>query len=93
MSDFKITVNKPVQVEPTVMEISLKIRDEFSFELKDANGNTIAEQDDGYVPSFVPGHSGDYFDLKIDVKTGKILNWQHNQDFIDNLQRWLKDNG
>jgi len=36
----------------------------------------VVYEHDGYVPGFMPGeHYGDYIELDIDVKTGKILNW------------------
>lgn len=39
------------------------------------NGESLGEYD-GYVPDFFPNnHCGDYVELDIDVKTGKILNW------------------
>ena len=32
---------------------------------------------DGYVPDFFPEeHYGDYVQLKIDLETGRILNWK-----------------
>jgi len=40
------------------------------------DGKTLGTYD-GYVPKFFPGdHCGDYIELKIEVETGKILNWQ-----------------
>jgi hypothetical protein len=72
----KLLVNKPIEVEVTEMHIYLKCRDEFFCKLYDSNGNMIKDYE-GYVPnSIVPGEYGDYLDLKIDINTGKILNWK-----------------
>lgn len=52
--------------------------------------NKILKKYDGYVPSFMPGqHYGDYIDLEIDVKTGKILNW--NSDAVKQVKAFLKE--
>lgn len=86
--NMKIKINKPVEVEPAVMQVHLKIRDEFSFTLVDTNSNVIAEQDEGYVPNFFPGQYGDYVDLHIDVRTGKITNWGEHFT-AERLQLWM----
>lgn len=53
-----------------VLEISAKCSDLFYAQLG-------AEEYDGYVPGFFPGeHFGDYVQLKIDVDTGKIIDWK-----------------
>ena len=48
------------------------------------NGETI-QAGDGFVPDFMPNHwgeshHGDYIQLEIEVKTGKILNWKTPTD-------------
>lgn len=78
-----------VDVEPKTLRIYLKVTDCFAFELVDTAGKTIAEQDDGYVPGFVPGDYGDYVDLKIDVTTGQIMNWPEPELFTEQLQSFL----
>lgn len=85
---MKINVTKPVEVNVKEIHIFLKIRDEFFCKLIDNNGDTIHEYE-GYVPSIVPGESGDYLDLKIDIDTGQILNWynistKELEKFIEN---------
>ena len=56
--------------------ISAKCSDLFHATSHDGDGKTNGEYD-GYVPDFFPGdHFGDYVQLKIDVKTGRILNWK-----------------
>jgi hypothetical protein len=41
-----------------------------------AADNEVVAEHDGYVPDFFPGqHWGDYLELDIDVKTGRIMNW------------------
>lgn len=92
MSDrMFVTVNKPIEVEPTTMEVLIKCRDDFFFIVRDSQGNNIAHQDDGYVPDFFPGRDSDYLELQIDVRTGKILNWPNQKDFIAALQDFITD--
>lgn len=73
---MKIGMVKQVEVEAKTIEIYAKVRDSGTYTLKDQDGKDIAERDD-YVPSDIfPGDSGgDYLDLKIDLETGQILNW------------------
>lgn len=44
------------------------------------NEKTRLGEYDGYVPAWFPSrathHFGDYVELKIDIETGKILNWK-----------------
>ena len=57
------------------MRINAKCSDLFSAMFDDETGNTVADYN-GYVPEFMPGqHWGDYVEIDIDLKTGKILNW------------------
>jgi hypothetical protein len=58
-----------------VIHFSAKCSDLFNATLTD--GAKPVRVYDGYVPDFFPGeHFGDYVELKIDVDTGKILNWK-----------------
>lgn len=60
---------------PKYIEISAKCSDLCWAQLQDANGGELATRD-GYVPDFFPDeHWGDYVMLKIELKTGKIVNW------------------
>ena len=55
--------------------MTAKCSDMFSATLAD-NGHDLGEYN-GYVPDFMPGqHYGDYVELRIDVETGRILNWK-----------------
>lgn len=57
-----------------ILSICAKCSDMFSASLND--GQSIKHYD-GYVPDFFPeNHYGDYVELKIDIDTGKILNWK-----------------
>jgi len=59
------------------ISISAKCSDMFFAQAHDKNGKKVGDDYDGYVPEFMPGeHFGDYVDLKIDIDTGKILNWK-----------------
>jgi hypothetical protein len=69
--------------------INAKCSDLFSCTVTDNQGKTLKDYD-GYVPRFMPGeHYGDYVELEIDVKTGKITNWKNNaeklvKEFVEN---------
>lgn len=72
-----IAMKKEIQVEAKVLKIHLKVSDQFSARLVDQNDDEIHDQEDGYVPGFMPGqHYGDYVILDIELDTGKILNWK-----------------
>lgn len=74
---MKIGVMKQIEVEAKTLKLHLKVRDQFTADLIDANGETLKSQEDGYVPGFMPGdHYGDYVILDIDIDTGMILNWK-----------------
>ncbi|OAF05491.1 hypothetical protein AYJ54_00870 [Bradyrhizobium centrolobii] len=70
-------MKKEVQIEAKVLKVHCKVSDMFTASLVDQNGDEIFDQEDGYVPGFMPGdHYGDYVILDIDLDTGKILNWK-----------------
>ncbi len=55
--------------------LAMKVRDEGTYTLFDADGQQVAELADEYVPNrLIPGEYGDYIELSID-ETGKITNW------------------
>lgn len=76
--DFmEINAIKTVKVNAKTLKIHLKVRDEFSASIEDADGYVIWRQEDGYVPDFMPGpHYGDYVMLDIDLDTGQVTNWK-----------------
>lgn len=56
------------------IQICAKCSDMFSASFND--GENVKNYE-GYVPDFFPDqHWGDYVILKIDIDTGKILNWK-----------------
>jgi hypothetical protein len=68
---------KQVKVDAKTLKIHCKVSDRFTYAIEDAQGQTIHEQDDGYVPDFMPGeHYGDYVILDIDLDTGVVKNWK-----------------
>ena len=72
----QMNITKKVPVDAKTMRIHLKVTDAFSATIADQDGTTIFEQEDGYVPGFMPGeHHGDYLILDIDIDTGQITNW------------------
>ena len=91
--ELDMKVNVPIKIVDTVnitkITISLKVGDKFNCILYDENDNPIVGYD-GYVPNeIVPGRYGDYFDLEIDMDTGKILNWHCDSDALaDFIKRY-----
>lgn len=86
---MKINQYKQVQVDAKTLSIYMKVCDSFSATLIDADGQTIAEQDRDYVPSFMPGeHYGDYLILEIDIDTGQIKNWKRPTE--EQLSEWVE---
>ena len=66
--------NKMTMKNKTI-QITAKCSDLFSALLME-DGKYVGEYS-GYVPEFFPGeHYGDYVELKIDLATGKILDWK-----------------
>lgn len=74
---MELEIKKPQTVNAKTLKIHLKVSDQFSARLMSDKGEIIHDQDDGYVPSFMPGdHYGDYVILDIDIDTGVITNWK-----------------
>lgn len=68
---------KEVKTDASTIEIYVKCTDYFCGTIKDKQDNILRYFDDTGVPSFFPGnHYGEYIDFKIDLDTGKILNWK-----------------
>lgn len=83
-----ISRTKKVQVEAKTLEIYCKVTDRFTARLLDQHGTEIFDQDEGYVPGFMPGdHYGDYIILNIDIDTGQITNWKPVK--TDDIEEWL----
>lgn len=58
-----------------ILSICAKCSDMFSASLLEEGKEEKTY--DGYVPDFFPEkHYGDYVELKIDIDSGKILNWK-----------------
>jgi len=73
---MKININDTKEVEVQTMFMHLKVCDRFCASFENNKNGSIVEYE-GYVPSFMPeDHYGDYVELKIDLETGKILNWK-----------------
>jgi hypothetical protein len=73
---IKVGVQKTVEVEAKTLRIYTKITDRFQAYILDQDGVKIGGQDDGYVPSLMPGdHYGDYIILDIDLESGRVTNW------------------
>lgn len=73
---MQINQQKTVQIDVTELQLHIKVCDRFEGDLRDAQGDKVAEYE-GYVPDFFPGdHYGDYLILNIDLETGQIKNWK-----------------
>lgn len=84
-----IAIKKEVQVQAKTLSIHLKVSDRFCARLLDQDGTEIFDQEDGYVPGFMPGeHFGDYVILDIDLDTGKIINWK--APTAEAIQEWIE---
>ena len=87
---MKIGIKKTVEVEAKELQIYVKCTDRFSATLTDQNGEIIHEQEDGYVPGFMPGeHYGDYIILHIDIETGYITNWKKPTE--EQIREWMSE--
>jgi len=87
---IELEITKPSKVVAQTLKICLKVSDQFSCRLLDDRGHEIAEQEEGYVPSFMPGeHHGDYVILEIDFETGKIQNWK--TPCPEKVQEWIEE--
>jgi hypothetical protein len=74
---MEINQQKLVKVDAKTIKLHVKVTDRFNGELIDAQGETIFDFQDTYVPDFFPGqHYGDYVILDIDIDTGMITNWK-----------------
>ena len=74
---MEINITKPVKVNAKTLKIHVKCSDRFGYAIEDQHGEIIFQQDDGYVPDFMPGqHYGDYIMLDIDMDTGMVTNWK-----------------
>lgn len=86
---MELIISEKKTVSAKLVKIHMKVCDSFAFDIEDDNGKTLWEQEDGYVPAFMPGdHYGDYLILDIDIETGSITNWKKNvptlyQDVLD----------
>jgi hypothetical protein len=73
---MELNITVPRKVEAKTLSIYCKVRDRFTANILDDQGNVLGGQDDGYVPDFMPGtHYGDYVSLDIDIDTGMVTNW------------------
>jgi len=84
-----IEMKKSVNVQAKTLSIHMKVADQFSARLLDQDGDVIHDQEDGYVPGFMPGeHYGDYVILDIDIDTGQITNWKKIK--ASDIQDWIE---
>lgn len=73
-----------------ILKINAKCSDLFAMSIEDSKGNELLNYE-GYVPSFMPNdHYGDYVELTIDAKTGKILDWP--KDCTKLIKAFIKQN-
>lgn len=87
---MEITVTETTErkFSAKTLRMRLKVSDMFNARLFNDKGEMIHEQQDGYVPEFMPGGPGDYVDLEIDIDTGRIINWKLDAYL---LQEWINN--
>jgi hypothetical protein len=86
---MEIEVKAKKTVEAKLLKLYLKVCDQFTATLEDADGNEICDNGDDYVPGFMPGqHYGDYVILDIDINTGQVVNWKKPD--ADDLSAWVE---
>lgn len=84
----EIEMEKTVKVQAKTLSIYCKVCDNFTASLLDQDGETIHDQEDGYVPGFMPGeHYGDYLILEIDLDSGKVMNWK--PPTTEAIRKWI----
>lgn len=87
---MEINIKKECQVEATELRLHCKVSDRFTASLVDKSGEVIHDQDDGYVPSLMPGnHYGDYIILNINIDTGQITNWE--KPTVEKIKAFIGD--
>lgn len=85
---MELEIKRPQTVNAKTLKIHLKVSDCFSAQLVSDKGELIHEQEDGYVPSFMPGdHYGDYVILDIDIDSGQVTNWKRVT--AEAIQEWM----
>lgn len=81
-----------MKVNVTTLKIHCKVCDTFECSLESATGTVLAEQEQDYVPDFMPGqHYGDYIILDIDIDTGSIVNWRVPKP--EQLEAFIEEHG
>jgi hypothetical protein len=87
---MEIEATEVIRINAKTLKLHLKVSDRFQASLNSATGTEIFDQEDGYVPDFMPGnHYGDYVMLDIDIDTGEITNWK--KPTAEQIQEWIKD--
>ena len=85
---MEIEATEVVKVNAKTLKVYLKVSDRFTAQLFSESGSLVHQQDDGYVPQFMPDeHYGDYVFLNIDIDTGQITNWK--QPTAEQIQDWI----
>ena len=85
---MEIEATEVVKVNAKTLKIHMKVSDRFQARLVSSTGTELYDQEDGYVPSFMPDdHYGDYIILDIDIDTGQITNWKTPTP--ESIQNWI----
>lgn len=72
-------------------ELYMKVRDQGSYYLLDAQGVQLAAIENDYVPDCIPGEYGDYIEFDI-AADGTVRQWKHHCD-ADEVQSSFFPNG
>ena len=87
---MEIEATEVRKVNAKILKMFLKVSDRFCSQLLSDTGKVLVDQEEGYVPDFMPGsHFGDYVYLDIDIDTGQIVNWE--KPTVAKLEQWIED--
>lgn len=75
---MEIEATEVVKINAKTLKMHLKVCDRFTASLVSATGTVIHDQEDGYVPSFMPEqHYGDYVILDAYIPLGYVNYYEY----------------
>lgn len=84
---MKIKIKRVVEVEAKTLEICVKVDDVGFYILRDVTDEVIHAHN-GCVPDWVNSDCNNSLEFRIDIETGKILNWKPPTK--DKLLNWIE---
>lgn len=84
-----VVSKKPIQLKARYLELTAYSVDRNTVKLLTADDQTIAEQKEGYVPSFMPNNDGgDQLKITIDLKDMRVVGLPLTPA---DLQEWINE--